>query len=131
MQQMTTPPGHNSRDPGVLFTVQEEEDMEQQRRRGEEVAAGALVGKNQTRPNYRNHNESVSRETLLPGKHQGIWRALLNHTSTHTFTLNKRPQVLRTYLHRKSRHRFTLLFLHMLVRSHAHTHPNPSADPDN
>lgn len=37
--------------------------------KGEEEVVGMLVGKNQTGPNYRNHNESVSRGTLLPGKH--------------------------------------------------------------
>lgn len=37
--------------------------------KGEKEVVGMLVGRNQTGPNYRNHNESVSRGTLLPGKH--------------------------------------------------------------
>lgn len=55
--------------------------------KGEEEVVGVLVGKNQTGPNYRNHNESVSRGTLLPGKHQGICVHSGTHTtSTHTLT---------------------------------------------
>lgn len=103
-EQMTTPTGHNSRDPGVPSTPE--------RRRGSGGGeggggggwgAGGLVGKNQTGPNYRNHNESVSRGTLLPGKHQGICVHCRTHTtSTHTLTRSKEcrsAQVLYTCTH--------------------------------
>lgn len=59
-EQMTTPIGHNRRDPGVPSTSEKRRGSG--RREGEEESLGAPVGKNQTGPNYRNQNESVSRE---------------------------------------------------------------------
>lgn len=55
--------------------------------KGEEEVVGKLVGKNQTGPNYRNHNESVSRGTLLPGKHHKAFTYVQPRThssSTHS-----------------------------------------------
>lgn len=78
--QMTTPTGHNRRDPGVPSTSEKRKGSG--RREGEEESVGALVGKNQTGPNYRNHNESVSRGTLLPGKQRGICIHSQMHPST-------------------------------------------------
>lgn len=48
---------------------EEEEEKEKKEGKGMGGAVGAVVGKKQTGPNYRNHNESVSRGTLLPEKH--------------------------------------------------------------
>lgn len=116
---MTTPTGRNSRDPGARST---DEDGE---------AAGALVGKNQTGPNYRNHNESVSRGTLLPGKHQGT---CVHSLSKRTHFL-KRPQVL-DICTKHTPHRFTICFFFFAKNytqcgSRAHVHPKRSVDPDN
>lgn len=118
---------------------------------GEEEVVGVLVGKNQTGPNYRNHNESVSRETLLPGKHRGIcvhsWTHSTSkaHTYSKTHTQNKKKtfkyaQVLQICTHTHT-HKFLLYsFLQRNTHSctfcfvgpHAHTLlPKPSVDPDN
>lgn len=43
--------------------------------------------KNQTAPNYMNHNESVSRGTLLPAKTPRHLRALSNGFHTHIIVL--------------------------------------------
>lgn len=93
---MTTPIGHNRRDPGVPSTSEKRKGSG--RREGEEESLGAPVGKNQTGPNYRNHNESVSRRTLLPGKQRGICIHSKMHTRkflipTHTHTQNLKHHI--------------------------------------
>lgn len=81
MEELTTPTGHNSRDPGVPSTLKKKRGSDGGE--GGEGLVGVLVGKNQTGPNYRNHNESVSRGTLLPGKHRSICVHSQMHARTH------------------------------------------------
>lgn len=69
---------------------------------GEEEVVGMMVGKNQTGPNYRNHNESVSRGTLLPGKHHKRYlrtcsHELLAQARTHT-NFSRTHKVHRCYI---------------------------------
>lgn len=111
---------------------------------GEEEVVGVLVGKNQTGPNYRNHNESVSRETLLPGKHRGICVHSWTHSTskahtyskTHTQNKKRRSNMHRCYksahIHTHTNFCFTVfckgthIVAHFALWVHMHTHFSPN-----
>lgn len=111
----------------------------------EEEEVGVLVGKNQKGPNYRNHNESVSRGTLLPGKHQGMcMRSWLCTTSTPTLT--RTHECSKECRSAQVQHICFTVFAknytemhtgaHACVSTCTQTHedtllPKPSVDPDN
>lgn len=118
-EQMTTPIGHNRRDPGVPSTSEKRKGSG--RREGEEESLGAPVGKNQTGPNYRNHNESVSRGTLLPAKQPAICiRSKMQSRKflIPTHTEFQKPQMLKLsdFLS------FPDLETHTHAHAHTHTH---------
>lgn len=86
--------------------------------RREEEVVGVLVGKNQTGPNYRNHNESVSRETLLPGKHRGICVHSWTHSTSKAHTYSK------THTHKIKKRRSNMHRCYKSAHTHTHTHTN-------
>lgn len=93
--------------------------------KGEEVVVGMWVGKNQTGPNYRNHNESVSRGILLPGKHhkkhlRTCSHELIPQARTHT-NVKQNAKVHRCYI---PAHTVNIFLLYSLCKEYTtvHTH---------
>lgn len=117
---MTTPPGHNSRDPGVLFSVQEEE-REQQRRRGRKWRLGRWSAKIKRDPiigittSQWAGKLSYLENTKAFGVHSWITRA-------HTHSRWKKKATGATYLHKKSRDIILLYCFCSCTGLCAHTH---------